>query len=201
MNKKILLTGEPGVGKTFLFKKILEAFDKKIGFVTNEIQINGLRIGFKPAIFDIETKCLPLSIRAEKTPRLETNLKEFQYIEYSEMFDSVHKSIEFNSYDKTFGKYKINATSFEDFLSAIKEPDLTDLLYLDEIGPMQLQSDKFETFVTKYLDAENRFIGTIKLDSDHPFICQIKERSDITIITVTKENRDELEDEIVKMIM
>jgi nucleoside-triphosphatase len=44
---KILLTGEPHSGKTTLLKKVVAKFNNKQGFYTNEVLVNGNRVGFE----------------------------------------------------------------------------------------------------------------------------------------------------------
>jgi nucleoside-triphosphatase len=49
----ILLTGMPGVGKTTLIRKLVEALDRPArGFYTEEIREKGKRLGFKIATLD-----------------------------------------------------------------------------------------------------------------------------------------------------
>lgn len=58
MIQYLLITGKPGVGKTTLIKKIVTEIKKRkpswdiSGFYTNEIRLNGLRIGFNIYTFD-----------------------------------------------------------------------------------------------------------------------------------------------------
>ena len=47
MNRKILLTGKPRSGKTTLLKKIIERFDQKQGFLTEEVRESGERTVFQ----------------------------------------------------------------------------------------------------------------------------------------------------------
>ncbi len=43
----VSLTGKPGSGKTTLLKEIVENFESKIGFITQEIRIGDERMGFE----------------------------------------------------------------------------------------------------------------------------------------------------------
>lgn len=86
-------------------------------------------------------------------------------------------------------KYKVNLEDIE----TICVPSLTkegDLVIIDEIGKMELFSEKFKQKVVEVLDAGN-VIATI-MERPHPFTDRIKRRKDVKIFTVTEENRDEL---------
>jgi nucleoside-triphosphatase len=46
MTPKILITGRPGVGKTTLIRRLVEALPRAAGFYTEEIRERGVRKGF-----------------------------------------------------------------------------------------------------------------------------------------------------------
>ena len=52
--KNLLITGEPGIGKSTLFKKIIPELNalKPVGFYTEEIRNNGTRVGFELVSLD-----------------------------------------------------------------------------------------------------------------------------------------------------
>lgn len=47
MRKNILITGMPRSGKSTLLKKLITNFEKKVGFVTNEVRKGSERVGFE----------------------------------------------------------------------------------------------------------------------------------------------------------
>ncbi len=93
-------------------------------------------------------------------------------------------------------KYGVNIPSFEAMLPPLLSFQRGDLLYIDEVGQMELYSDQFQDLVRNYLSTANSFIGTLSAVYDHPLIKEIKQRDDVRIIEVRAENRDALRDEI-----
>ena len=66
-----------------------------------------------------------------------------------------------------------------------------DLIYVDEIAPMELYAQGFEKFVQWLLESPNPLIGIIKLDDDnYNFVKEIKKRSDILILNISDQNFD-----------
>ena len=91
------------------------------------------------------------------------------------------------------GRYFVDIASFDAFIEPLFEYKTKQLLYIDEIGHMQLFSEKFQHLAKEYLESENDFIGTISYVYEHPFISDVRGREDILLCTVTPENRDSLE--------
>lgn len=89
-------------------------------------------------------------------------------------------------------RYFVDLASFNDFIEPLFEYKPGQLLYIDEIGHMQLFSEKFQRLASEYLDADNDFVGTISYVHEHPFIDEVRSRKDILLCTITPENREEL---------
>jgi nucleoside-triphosphatase THEP1 len=70
-----------------------------------------------------------------------------------------------------------------------------DLLYIDEIGEMELFSAKFKALVERYVDSGNPFIAAISRVYSDEFTKSLFDRTDVRILEVTPENRDALEAE------
>jgi len=94
--------------------------------------------------------------------------------------------------DSTYrvSKYKVDVTGFETVLDRFFNFTEKDILYIDEIGKMELFSGKFKKLVQLYLEAGNLFIATIALKSTDNFIRDIKKRDDIDLFTIDRNNRD-----------
>ncbi|MFA6376771.1 MAG: nucleoside-triphosphatase [Candidatus Paceibacterota bacterium] len=88
-------------------------------------------------------------------------------------------------------KYYVDLESFDSFLFDLPKPSKESLLYLDEIGQMQLFSDKFREIVFKFLDSPNTCIATITSVFENDFINTIKSRDDVIIVKITPENRSD----------
>lgn len=89
-------------------------------------------------------------------------------------------------------RYFVNVQNIEKITSEIENFSADDLLYIDEIGQMELYSEKFKNLVDKYLYAENSFIGTISKVYTDDFIKKILSCPDIELIEITQENRGEV---------
>ncbi|RME15851.1 MAG: AAA family ATPase [Bdellovibrio sp.] len=88
--------------------------------------------------------------------------------------------------ERKHGSYYVHIAEFEELITSLFDFTENDLLYIDEIGPMELFSEKFKELVKLYMEAENDFIGTIKLDSDDQFIKRIKGNAAITIVEIKR---------------
>lgn len=121
-------------------------------------------------------------------------LKEDQRIGF-EMISSTGHTAELASISSQsrarISKYGVDVEQLNRFIKAQPKPDSNKLLYIDEIGAMQLFSSDFKGFVRNYIDQANNFIGTIK-DFDDEFANEIRSREDIKLIRVGLKNRDEL---------
>ena len=109
------------------------------------------------------------------------------------------------------GKYGVDVESFE----AIALPELEaalqvrpgesasgtsgQIIVIDEIGKMELFSQKFKELVIKALDSPYLFLGVIK-DHGDGFIRGIKARQDVRLFTLTMENRNYLMQEVLNAL-
>jgi nucleoside-triphosphatase len=65
------------------------------------------------------------------------------------------------------------------------------IVVVDEIGKMELFSEKFRQAILKALDSEKPVLGVIMKPS-HPFADKIKARNDVGLVEVTLENRNKI---------
>lgn len=164
---KILLTGEPGVGKSTLLSSVIEAFENKQGFVTTEKRTNGIRTSFEMTASNGESFVL-CSVDSPSTVRV--------------------------------SRYGVNVQELEQFVNKLPSIEAGKLVYLDEIGQMQLYSEAYKKVITEYLCLQNPVIGTLSKIYNDEFTNQLRTRSDIEIIEVTLENRDELKEKLIDRI-
>jgi nucleoside-triphosphatase len=168
--KNILLTGSPGVGKTTIVKK-LTALLRPVagGFLTEEIREKGKRLGFK--VQDIH------SGREGTLSHVRTKSRYH------------------------VGRYGIDLEDFETV--GVKALDdalgCEGLIFIDEIGKMELFSGKFKEKLIEVLNSPHRVVATIR-KGNPPFISDIKGRPDTVVINITMANREAIADEIVKML-
>ena len=90
------------------------------------------------------------------------------------------------------GKYRVNTGGFEEFLETLDllNPDI-ELIVIDEIGKMELFSNRFRSLVRDVLNSDKQVLASIALEGKG-FIREIKQRSDIYLLEVTRSNRDHL---------
>ena len=93
-------------------------------------------------------------------------------------------------------KYGVDLEALETVgLPALEIADAK-LLVIDEIGKMELFSQRFQEAVARALDGATPLLASIMI-SRHPFADMVKSRDDIRLINLTPENRDSALDEVV----
>ena len=167
----ILLTGKPGIGKTTVIKKIIEKYKKNIsGFYTEEIREKGNRVGFRIKNTDGEEGLL-------------------SHIDVKSRFK--------------VGKYAVNTNDIDkigvDSINRALHNDEIDIIVIDEIAKMELFSENFKNTVSSALNSSKIVVGVIQ-DKNIEFLNRIRERKDVKIICITYQNRDEIAEDIIKII-
>jgi nucleoside-triphosphatase THEP1 len=89
------------------------------------------------------------------------------------------------------GKYFVDTDALKSVLPGVANFDSDDILYLDEVGEMQLHSEKFRALVHQYLDSKNTCLMTVSKVFQSDFIEELKGREDVLFVEVTAETRDE----------
>ncbi|MFA4942115.1 MAG: nucleoside-triphosphatase [Patescibacteria group bacterium] len=105
---------------------------------------------------------------------------------------SVIASVNFST-DFQVSKYFVNLENLELILPEINKFDYNNLLFIDEIGQMQLPSDKFRQLVVDYFDSDNIVLATLSKVFNNDFTNKLRDRKDIIIIEISEENRNETE--------
>jgi nucleoside-triphosphatase len=171
---KIILTGEPGIGKTTIVKKLLQGLgDRAIGFWTEEVR-------------DPKTK----KRTGFKVISTEGNAQLFA----GKFFTSKH----------LVGSYGVNTARFESVVLPIMEKakELKDVyIVIDEIGKMELFSKAFRELVREILfSPKYKVIATIPIRDVHPLVRDIRRLQGAVVVEVDKQNRDLLVEEILKLL-
>jgi nucleoside-triphosphatase len=91
------------------------------------------------------------------------------------------------------GKYGVDCTGLEEIgVPALKKAAVNNcLVVIDEIGKMELFSDKFKETVLEIIENGKRVLGTIMLKS-HPWSDMLKKMPQVEVIALTRGNRDKV---------
>jgi nucleoside-triphosphatase len=173
MKKRLLLiTGCPSVGKTTLLLKVIEALKAKGyrvgGMISRDVRVSGNRVGFEVTDLKSDKKGWLASVHQERGPQV--------------------------------GKYRVVIDDLNEVgVKAILEAgEKLDVVIIDEIGPMELFSEKFMEAVKKVVEDEKLVVSTIHWKMSGELIDSIKKREDAEIHILTNENMDQLLEEIVR---
>ena len=173
---KIGITGMPSVGKTQTLIKIME-FLKENGYtlegmITEPIIEHKKRVGFY--VEDWQTK--------EK---------------------EVFAHIDFDSKEKV-GKYGVDISALEKIGVPAIEKAIADeeinIIIIDEIGKMEMLSEKFCEAVIEALDSDKPIMVTLHKKSRTPLLQDVRRRDDIRILEVTDVNKNLLPYKIQKIL-
>lgn len=171
MVKNILITGLPGCGKTTLIKEISSSINiEKVGFYTEEIKEKGKRIGFKILTF---------------TGR-----------------EGILAHINFNSPFRV-SKYYVSIENLENIGIAEIEKGLllkNCLIIIDEIGKMELFSEKFKKIVISAFESPNKVLATIMLRPE-TFCDKIKKRKDTVLFIIERKNYNEIKEKVKAILI
>ena len=172
---KIGITGMPSVGKTTTLLKIIEFLEengyKVQGMITEPFIKKKKRVGFY--VVNWQTK--------EK---------------------EIFAHVDMDTKDKV-GKYGVDINVLEKVgVPAIEDAILDEevnIIIIDEIGKMELFSQKFQEMIWVILNSQNPFLATIT-KRPHPIAIRIKARADVQLFEITKANRNELVERLVAEI-
>ena len=167
MRKRVLLlTGNPGVGKTSVLMKTVNALKeggcKVGGMISREMREGGTRVGFEILDLNSSKRGWLAHVGQRSGPQV--------------------------------GKYRVNIEDLNvvgarAILDAVEN---CDVIAIDEIGPMELFSEKFKEAVRKALESRRLAIAIIHWKAQDVLIGEARKREDAEIITVTYENREKL---------
>jgi len=162
---RVGITGKPKIGKSTIIKEVIRRLKVEGiavgGMLTSDIHERGRRVGF--LIEDITSGVNGILAHVhQRGPKV--------------------------------GKYGVNlidldsigANSIKD---AVTSPDIA-VIFVDEIGPMELKSMRFIAAVKEAMKSDKHLIVSVHQRSEHELVRWLKH--DFRIIGVTEENRDEV---------
>lgn len=171
MAKSLLLTGNPGIGKTTIIKQVAAELDARAGgFYTEEIFGPGGRQGFRLFTLDGQSTILAhKEIRGPNVPQV--------------------------------GRYGVDLKALESVgVKAIyRAMEQRKIIIVDEIGPMELLSRQFQEALMFAMMGPHTVIGTIMRKS-HPEADAFRILAQVTVWEVDQRNRDELPARVLKWL-
>ena len=176
MQKRVLLlTGVPGVGKTTVLTKTVEALKTKGievgGMISREAREGNVRVGFE--IIDLAS--------GKHGWLAHINQKSGPQV----------------------GKYHVNLEDLE-IIGAEAILEATEkcaVVAIDEIGPMELFSVKFKQAVKQALESKKLVLAVIHGKAHDPLISEARQRGDAEIFSVTLANRERLPQQLSKQTL
>ena len=171
---KVGITGLPGAGKTQALIKVIEMLEEESlvvgGMVTEPIVENSKRVGFY--VMDWKSK------RKAVFAHIETESKFY------------------------VGKYGVNLESLDTVgVEALNDATKNaDVIVIDEVGKMEVESEKFVKAVKDAMEVDKPIILTLHKKSRNPLLQDIRRRDDVRILEVTPINRNLLPYKIIKLM-
>ena len=100
------------------------------------------------------------------------------------------------------GKLGVDLSKLEEVgVKALKEAiEKCDIIVIDEVGKMEVESEAFVEAVKETLDADKPMIITLHKKSRNPLLQDIRRRDDVRILEVTPTNRNILPYKIVRLM-
>lgn len=167
-----LITGKPAVGKSTAISKIIHMLGKSRcgGFFTEEMTENGERRGFVTRTISGKERIL-----AHKNLGSEYTVEDF--------------GVDLTGFEEL---------AFEETERSLKEDEVRYII-IDEIGPMQLYSERYRKLLEELLDCDKKIIATICIwHSDWLDAFRSDERN--KLFELTTDNRNELPLDIVSIV-
>jgi nucleoside-triphosphatase len=98
------------------------------------------------------------------------------------------------------GRYGVDLEAFERIaLPTLDDVPAGSVLVIDELGKMELASERFRAAVGFLFDADIPIVATVHAHR-HPFTDALKGRDDVEVRRVTRANRDALPEQILAIL-
>jgi len=171
---KIGITGLPHAGKTQTLLKIIEMLEAEEfvvgGMITESIVFRNKRVGFY--VMDWLSK----------------KKRKFAH-------ENIESSVQ-------VGRYGVDMRALDTVgVKAIRSAiDEADIIIVDEVGKMEVESVNFVKVVNDALDSDKPLILTLHKKSRNPLLQDIRRRDDIRILEVTPVNRNLLPYKVMKLM-
>jgi nucleoside-triphosphatase len=170
MMRVLILTGAPGVGKTTVLTKTVDALKAKGvsvgGMISREVRESNVRVGFEILDLTNGKHGWLAHVNGQSGPQV--------------------------------GKYHVNLQDLDNIGTAAITQALEkcSAIVVDEIGPMELYSQKFKQAVTQTLESKKLMLAVVHRKAKDPLVTQVKRRLDAEIFNVTFSNRENLPEQL-----
>jgi nucleoside-triphosphatase len=171
----ILLTGNPGVGKTTVLLRVVEGLKargcKVGGMVSCEARSFGTRVGFEVLDLSNERRGWLAHVNQKLGPQV--------------------------------GRYKVNLADLDSVgaEAIVNAVENSDIVVIDEIGPMELFSESFRKAVRKAVESRKPVLAVVHWKARDALIDEVKRREGAETHVVTSENRENLHRVVVKKVV
>lgn len=176
MQKRVfLLTGAPGVGKTTVLIKTVEALKAQGagvgGMASREAREGGLRVGFEIVDLTSGKHGWLAHVNQKVGPQV--------------------------------GKYRVNMEDLESMgaKAILDAAEKCSVVAIDEVGPMELFSQKFKQAAERALASEKIVLAVVHAKAKDPLIDYAKQREDAEIFAVTLDNREGLPEKLTMQVL
>ncbi|HEY6238900.1 MAG TPA: NTPase [Thermoplasmata archaeon] len=171
---KIGITGLPGSGKTQTLLRIIQLLEEE------GVQVGGMVTE-------------PIVEKQRRTGFQITNwlTKEHAVFAHEGLKSRVRS-----------GRYGVNLSALEDLgTRSLKDArDGADVIVIDEVGKMEVESEVFTKAVTDALDANKSIVMTLHKKSRNPLLQDIRRRDELRLLEVTPVNKNLLAFKIVRLL-
>lgn len=181
MSQTVLLTGAPGSGKTTLIRRVLDHLDRLAGgFYTQEIRTHGVRKG--PGL-----RKGPGSRKGFEIVTLDGRRGTLAHVDIDGQPRVSRYGVDLDTLDRLA-------------VGAIREATAAGgLVVIDEIGPMEILSERFQEAVLDAVQGPSPVLGTI-VQRRQPFADRVKALPGVTLLQVRRENQEALLTHILKLL-
>lgn len=91
------------------------------------------------------------------------------------------------------GKFFVHTDAFDAFIASMPRPKANQIMYVDEIGQMQLHSPAFREMINDLIKSNKTFMGTVSKIYQDPLIDLANSRYDTVTFDLDIHNRDEIQ--------
>jgi nucleoside-triphosphatase len=169
--QRILVEGRPGSGKTTVAARVAELLAER-GATVRGFVTHEVRERGRRVGFDVET------LGGKRATLAHVSVPEPVRV----------------------GRYGVDVQAFERIaLPELADPPHGAVVVVDELGKMELASERFRAAVERLLDGPSALLATVHVFR-HPFTDELKARRDVERIRVTHAGRDALPERLARAL-